>query len=357
MSQYGVAIVGCGNIAGPYVQDLKTYPEIRLLGVADTDVQRAQAFAGQHGTEVYDSLEALLADPHVDIVVNLTSHFAHKEVTERSLKAKKHVYSEKPLATRAEDAMALVELAKTLGLRLACSPFTLIGEAQQTTWKWIRENRLGTVRVAYADVNWGRIESWHPAPASFYEIGALFDVGVYPLTILTAILGPVRRVIAYGKVLLPERVTEDQHTFHITTPDFAVTVLEIETGAVVRLTTDFYVSNQSTRQTGIEFHGDAGSLVLESWHNFSSRVLYAEFGQALEEVPLIRPNSDAHVPWGRGVHELVRAMLENRPHRFSGEQAAHVTEVLTAAARSMAENRPVDVHSRFAPPQPMEWAE
>lgn len=357
MSKFNVAIIGCGNIAGPYAEDLKKYNEIELLGAADVDSARAQVFAEKHQINAYESVDALIADPQVQIVVNLTSHFAHRAISEMLLKAGKHVFSEKPLATTFEEAQLLVDLARANNVRLACSPFTLMGEAQQTAWKWIRDGKLGTVRVAFAEVNWGRIESWHPAPGPFYEVGALFDVGVYPLTILTAMFGPVQQVSAYGKVLHPDRVTREGVSFHIATPDFVVTMLETESGTVIRLTTDFYVSNHTSRQTGIEFHGDEGSLFLESWHNFSSCVQFAKYGEHFADVPLIKPPSAEHVPWGRGVHELVSAIIEDRPHRFSGEHAAHVTEILTASAKSMAENHPVSVVSRFTPPPPLAWAE
>lgn len=354
MTRYKVGIIGCGNIGGPYAEDLKTYAEIELVGVADIDPQRAKDFAKKYHVTAYADPDTLIADQNIEIVVNLTSHFAHRTISEKALNAKKHVYSEKPLATTAEEAQMLVELAQAQGVRLACSPFTLIGEAQQTAWKWIREGKLGKVRVAFAEVNWGRIESWHPAPGPFYEVGALFDVGVYPLTILTAMFGAVHRVSAYGKVLHPDRVTKEGAHFHISTPDFTVVMLETESGTVLRLTSDFYVSNRTTRQTGIEFHGDEGSLFLESWQTLDGRVQYAKFGEAFEDIPLVRLGKK--LTWGQGVHELVRALIEGRPHRFSGEHAAHITDVLTASARSMAEHRPVEVASRFSPPLPMEWS-
>src|SRR6185295_11959721 len=115
------------------------------------------------GCRAYPSMEALLADERVELVVNLTIHHAHAATTRLCLEAGKHVHSEKPMALTYEDARGLVELARQKGLRLGCSPFTYMGEAQQTAWKAIREGKLGTVRVAYAEVNWGRIESWHPA--------------------------------------------------------------------------------------------------------------------------------------------------------------------------------------------------
>src|SRR6185295_17646095 len=137
-----------------------------------------------------------------DIVINLTVHHAHYQVTKRALEAGKHVYSEKPLALTSSEARELVTLAASRGLRLGCSPSTFLGEAQQTAATVIRSGRLGPVRAVYAEVNWGRIETWHPAPAPFYDVGVLVDVGVYPLTLLTAFLGPARRVQASGGLLL-----------------------------------------------------------------------------------------------------------------------------------------------------------
>jgi predicted dehydrogenase len=209
--------------------------------------------------------------------------------------------------------------------------------------------------VAFAEVNWGRIESWHPAPEAFYTVGALFDVGVSPLGILTGIFGPARRVTAYGTVLHPDRVTKEGVPFHVTTPDFIVAALEFQAGPVVRLTTDFYVSNETTRQTGIEFHGDLGSLYLESWSGFRSPVSFAPFGEPFAPVPLVREPYPG-IPWGRGVWETATALRAGRPHRFTGEQAAHITEILGAVAESARTAAPVAITSTFPPPAPMEWA-
>jgi predicted dehydrogenase len=354
MSAMRVALIGCGNIAGPYAQDLKTYAEIELVGAADIDAARASIFAAQHGIHAYKSVEALLADPSVSLVVNLTSHFAHKDVTTRALNAGKHVYSEKPLALTYTEAHELVNLADRLGLRLGCSPFTLMGEAQQTAWKLIREGKLGTVRAVFAEVNWGRIESWHPAPVPFYEVGAMFDVGVYPLTILVAMFGPARRVTSYGQLLYPQRVTKEGQPFEIRTPDFIVTMLELAGGTVARLTTDFYVGHH-TKQVGIEFHGDAASLYLESWFMPSSKIEFAEFGGSYSTVPL-QAEPPEGVRWGLGIADMVRMMASGRPHRFTGEMAAHIVDILESSRRSMETERPVTLQSGFTPPEPLDWA-
>ncbi len=351
----GIAIIGTGNIAKGYVTDLLTYPEIEITGVNDIDTARAQAFAAEHGVTAYPNGDALLNDPRVQIVVNLTPHFAHRDVTEMALKAGKHVYSEKPIALTSADAWGLVDLARERGLRLACSPFTPIGDAQQTAWALIRQGKLGKVRVVYGEANWGRIESWHPAPIPFYEVGAFFDVGVYLLALVTTLFGAARKVWSYGALVLPDRVTKDGQPYTLTTPDWQLAILEMADGTQVRITSDFYVSNNSTRQTGIEFHGDAGSLYMESFFLFDSPLLYAPFGEALQPIEFMRAPYRG-IPWGRGVLELANAIREGRPHRFTGEQAAHITDILTAADQSQETGQAVTLTSDFPPPMPEDWA-
>lgn len=348
-----VGIVGCGVIAESYAEDLAASSYTELIGFSDLDPARAERLAGKHSARVYSSLEAMLADDSLQLIVNLTIHHAHYQVTKKCLEAGKHVYSEKPLAMSFKEAQELVELAKARGLRLGCSPFTFLGEAQQTTWKLLREEALGTVRLAYAEVNWGRIESWHPAPAPFYEVGALYDVGVYPLTLLTAFFGPARRVLAYGRVLFPERVTKRGAPFWLDTPDFVTAALELEGGVLVRLTTNFYVG-QHSKQSGVEIHGDQASLFLSRWDAPDALLELAEFGKAYETVALLRLSSGMR--WGRGVQELAAALLENRPQRVTGEHAAHVVEILEATTHSLQSGTPADIHSSFPPPDPLPWA-
>ncbi len=350
-----VAIAGCGNIAGPYAKTLVPYSDsIELVGVTDILPDRAQAFAARHGCRAYDSLDQVLADESIDLIINLSIHHAHPEVITKCLNAGKHVYSEKPLALGYGDAKVLVELAEERGLRLACAPITYMGEAQQTVWKVIREGQLGEVRVVYAEVNWGRIESWHPNPGPFYDVGALYDVGVYPLTLVTTFFGPARRVTAFGKVLHPDRVTKEGLEFHIDTPDWAVAAIELANGTVVRLTTNFYVGHHG-KQKGLEFHGDLASLYISSFQDFNASVEIAEFGGEYRSVPYVREPYPG-IEWCRAVVEMAEAIGEGRPQRASGGQAAHVVEILDAAQRSWEEGRPVDVYSSFAALTPMDWA-
>lgn len=349
-----VAIVGCGNIAGPYSKDIKKHAALNLLGFTDIDHARAQHFASEHGGTAYASLEALLADPAVETVVNLTIFEAHYEVVKRALEAGKHVYSEKPLALEYAQAQALVELARARGLRLAGAPITFLNEAQQSAMKLVRDGLIGPVRAVYAEVNHGRIETWHPNPAPFYAVGPMLDVGVYPLALATAMFGPAQRLSAFATTLKTSRVTKDGAEFRVHTPDFYVVNIEFP-GTVMRLTVNFYVSPQSHQAEGMEFHGDAGSLRLESWFQAGCALHHAAYGEAYQPLPLVQDTS-LWIDWARGLVDLAEALHERRPSRVTGEHAAHVVEILEATNQSVRSGQAVELHSAFVTPEPMPWA-
>jgi len=356
MTPLGLGIVGTGNIAAGYANDALTHPEIRLVAATDLDPDRAIAFAAAHGCRAHATLDDLLADDEVDIVVNLTVHHAHYEVTKRALEADRHVYSEKPLALNSSEARELVALSTARDRRLGCSPSTFLGEAQQTATAIVRSGSLGVVRAVYAEVNWGRIETWHPAPAPFFDVGVLVDVGVYPLTLVTTMLGPARGVRAWGWDLKPERHTIDGTPFHIGSPDLIVAAIELEGGAIVRLTASFYVGRPAKQTGSIEFHGDDASLALGSFQDFAATVEVGPYGASYAPIPLVRPGYQG-TAWARGVADMAAAIVEGRPHRASAEQAAHVVDILEAAAGSMSgEGRRIEITSTFEPPALMPWA-
>jgi predicted dehydrogenase len=352
-----LVIVGCGNIATAYTKSIKQKSNLELIGFADIDPTRAQTFAKEHGGNAYDSLEAALADPDVDAIVNLTIFDAHYSVIKQALEAGKHVYSEKPLALKYTEAKELVQIARDRNLRLAGAPITFLGEAQQTASKFINEGHLGPVHLVYAEVNWGRIESWHPNPKPFYDVGPFLDVGVYPLAWLTSLFGPAKRVVAYAKTLYPNRVTKDGTPFTVTAFDYYVANVEFDNDVTVRLTVNFYVHQSNKQGANIEFHGDKGSLSVSSfagWFMPNSKLEFAEFGKEYNEVPLEREAS-GDVDWARGLEELSNAISQNRVSRVTGDHAAHVVEILEAVNQSAKENTPVPLTSSFEKPELMDW--
>ena len=223
----GFAFVGCGNISGPYGDQLmKGHTDrVRLVGGFDIIAEKTEAFAAKHGCKGYASMAELLADEEVEAGLNITTHTAHAEVTQALLREGKHVLSEKPLATTREDGRACVALAAERGRVFACAPTVILGEAQQALKKAIADGVVGEPKEAYAEMNHGRIEAWHPDPEAFYGFGAgpLLDVGCYPLTVLTHTFGSVRAVRAMGGVRLPRRTIgsgdKAGQEFDVTNPD------------------------------------------------------------------------------------------------------------------------------------------
>jgi len=348
-----VAIVGAGVIAQRYAERIAEVDGLTLVGVTDVLSERAEALAAKHGASAYETLDELLAAPDAATVVNLTIPAKHVAVTRAALEAGKHVHTEKPVALRAEDARALAALARERGLRLSCAPATLLGEAQQTAWRHVRDGGLGEVKVVYAEANWGLIESWHPEPESLYVSGPLVDVGIYPLTIVTAMFGPVRRVTAFATTVQPIRTRKDGTTFELETPDFWVAACEHEGGVVTRLTATFWV--KPSKQRGLEFHGTGASLWMPTWGESNSRLLRSENGEDYEPVPVARPAYEGF-DWSLALLDLAEAIRDDRPHRMSAEHAAHVVEVLNGADESRRNGGAVEISSSFDAPQPLDWA-
>ena len=207
--------------------------------------------------------------------------------------------------------------------------------------------------MVYAEVNWDRIESWHPDPRELYAVGPMVDVAVYPITILTAIFGPARRVQAFATTLERDRRLLDGTAFQPGAPDFIVALVELEDDVLVRVTASFYVG--AGQQRGLELHGDTGSLWMPSWGEADSRVELQQRKGEYEPVELVREPFPG-IDWSRPLVDLAEAVEQGRPHRATGEHAAHVVEILNAVEQAAEEGGSVDVSSTFERPEPMAWA-
>src|SRR5215217_1739214 len=242
-----VGIVGCGNISGIYLEANKKWDILNTVACADIDLARAQAQAAKYGVPKASGVAELLADPNIDIVINLTIPAAHAEVALAALAAGKSVYNEKPLALDREQAKQMLELAREKGLRVGCAPDTFLGGGLQTCRKLIDDGVIGEPIGASAFMMSHGPEGWHPNPEFFYQPGAgpMFDMGPYYLTALTTLLGPVRRVTGSTRVSFPERmITSEPHAgtpIKVNTPTHVAGVMDFESGTVGTLVTTFDV--------------------------------------------------------------------------------------------------------------------
>src|SRR5215813_2701531 len=162
-----VGIIGCGFISGIYIEVGQTFDILNIAACADIDMARAEARAKQYGIPKVCSVEELLADPEIEIILDLTIPKAHGEVGLAALKAGKSVYNEKPLAVRREDGREMLDLARSKKLRIGAAPDTFLGGGLQTCRKLIDEGAIGTPVAAAAFMLGHGPEGWHPNP-DFY---------------------------------------------------------------------------------------------------------------------------------------------------------------------------------------------
>ena len=382
-----IAIVGCGYVADFYLATIANHPDLSLAGVTDLQAERAERFAQHHQTRNYGSLDAILSDKDVQIVLNLTNPRSHYEVSKACLEAGKHVYSEKPLATDWPQAVELVELAERLKLQIVSAPCNVLGEAAQTTWKVIRSGRIGTPRLVYAELDDGMVHrenyrSWlsaskNPWPyKDEFEVGCTLEHAGYYVAWLAAMFGPAETVTAFASCQIPDKRTGEQLQ-PANTPDFTSGCIQFASGVVARLTCSIIGPHDHS----LRVFGDAGTLTvkeawdfgspvyLRPWTRWSFRAERRPFlarlvGLGGRRVKLVRkPNFRVTGPganqmdYCRGVAELADAIRENRSPRLSSRFCLHVNEIVLSLQDPHGMGTPRKITTRFDPVAPMPWAD
>lgn len=272
-----IAIVGCGYVADFYMATLPNHPELQLKGVYDRDAERLRLFSAYHGVPAYDDLDALLRDPAVELVLNLTNPSSHYEVSLAALEADKHVYSEKPLTLNLADAQSLFDMAESRGLSLAAAPATYLGEAARAARAVVASGGIGPVRVIYAELDDGMVfrkgcETWRSASGAPWPLADEFEVGCtlqhasYYVTWLCDLFGPVRSLTAFASRQFDSKGPAVGATS--LADDFSVSCLTFDGGVVARLTCGLI----APRDRRLRIIGDDGVLVVEDGWDTRSRV-------------------------------------------------------------------------------------
>jgi predicted dehydrogenase len=324
-----IGVVGCGNISNIYLEAGKKFDVLDIVAVADLDTARAQAKAEEHGIARALPVDRLLADPEIEIVVNLTVPGAHYDVCKAALDAGKHAYVEKPLSLTREQGRDLLGTAQAKGLRVGGAPDTFLGAGLQTCRNLIDGGAIGQPIAATAFMLGRGVEAWHPNPEFFFKPGGgpMFDMGPYYLTALVSFLGPIRRVTGSAQMSFPERLITSQplsgQTIVVETPTHIAGVLDFQGGAVATIITSFDVWAHNLPP--IEIHGSEGSLSVPDPNMFNGTVKLYREGK-WEEAPLTHGYADNSR--GIGVADMAYAIQEGRPHRASGELTYHVLEAM-----------------------------
>jgi len=354
--KYRVGVVGCGKICAIYFENLPRFENLEVIACADLDPERARAAAESHAIPKVLQPEELLADPDVDIVVNLTIPSAHVDVARAALRAGKHVYNEKPLTIRRRDARELMGYAAQKGLRIGCAPDTVLGAGIQTCRRLIDEGAIGEPVGANAFFMSRGVESWHPNPEFFYKRGAgpLFDMGPYYLTTLVSLLGAARSVNGTARISFPKReITSEPHNgkvIKVETPTHIVSTIDFESGPIGNVVMSFDVAG-SQFATSIEVYGSEGTLVVPNPNRFTGPALLRARGGEWHE---IQDEHSYFENWrGLGVAEMAAAIEENRPHRANDRIAYHVLDLMHSTLDSADSGRRAELASTVGRPEPM----
>jgi predicted dehydrogenase len=323
-------------ISKVYFEAAKRFGSIEIVACTDMVPDAAKVSAATYGVRVSEDLDAMLVDPDVDAVVNLTPPKAHYLVNAAALSAGKHVYTEKPLATTYVHGMETLALANQRGLVVGSAPDTFLGAGLQTCREVIDSGRIGEPVAAAAFLASRGPDNWHPNPAFFYDRGAgpLFDVGPYYLTALVALLGPMRRVCAMARTSFSERsVTTGPNAGIVIRPEVPTHVtgsVEMAAGALATVITSFDIA--ASELPRIEIYGSEGTLSVPDPNKFGGPVRVCSRGGQWEEIPLDRPYTEQSR--GLGIAEMATAVANGRSPRASGQMALHVLEAMEALVSS-----------------------
>ena len=336
MPQTAIAIIGTGNISDAYLKGAATFPGIRIVACADVNMAAARAKAAAWGIDAME-VAAVLADPRIDIILNLTTPAHHVSVGLQALAAGKHVYSEKPLGISLAEARNLVDAAAAAGRRVGSAPDTFLGGAHQTARAALDEGMIGEPVAGSCFMMVPGHEIWHPNPDFYYQPGGgpMLDMGPYYLTCLVNLLGPVRSVMgsaksAYAKRTIGSGPREGQ-SVDVAVPTHVSGLLDFECGAAVTITTSFDIWKHEHNH--IEIYGRTGSMLIADPNQFQGEIKVSHKRGDWAPVAQAHRYGDGNYRIV-GLAEMAGAIAEGRPHRASLDLALHVLEIMEAVGES-----------------------
>ena len=348
VAKLGIGIIGCGNISTSYLKLAPLFGALDLKAVADINMDAARLRASEYPVRA-ETVDEILADPEVDVIVNLTVPAVHYEVSRRILMAGKHAYSEKPLVLTLEEGEDLRRLAASKGLRIGSAPDTWMGGSHQQARAAIDAGEIGRVIGGTAHVMGRGMEHWHPNPDFFFAPGGgpILDMGPYYITDLVQLIGPVKAVAAFANASYPQRTIGNGprtgEVLDVTTPTNVHAILEFANGAAVTLGASWDVSKH--RHANLEIYGEEGSLFVPDPNFFGGTVEIAGRDGALRDLtlddhPFGKINQPDSAGTGRanyrcaGLADMAQAIAEGRKHRCDIDLAVHVVDVMTSILKA-----------------------
>ena len=359
-----VGIIGCGNISETYFNCQKIFNNFEIIACADLNNEFAIKSAEQYNVKAL-SVDDILSNKEIGLIINLTIPSAHKEIIVKSLNAGKHCFSEKPLAMNMEEGLEIQKLSSEKKLYVGCAPDTFLGAAGQNARKLIEEDKIGKVVLGTFNLMSHGMEHWHPNPDFFFKPGAgpVFDVGVYYLTQLINLIGPVKSISSISGTATPERTITSEprngEKIVVETPTTLMGSLEFHNNAKIQFfcSWDVWKHKHST----IELYGLEGSMIVPDPNFFSGDILLSKKDEdwqtinndsMLLGIPNKTDNDGSKIANYRGIglSDMIDAINNQRQARCSLDLAMHVLEVMEGIITSSELNEVY--HLKSKPIQP-----
>ena len=343
-----VGIIGCGNISETYFECQNLFNNFTIVACADINIEAAKNSAEKYNVKAF-SVEDILANEDIDVIINLTIPSAHKEIIMKSLNAGKHCFSEKPLAMNFNEGLEISELASSKNLYVGCAPDTFLGAAGQKARSLIEDKKIGDVVLGTFNLMSHGMEHWHPNPDFFFKPGAgpVFDVGVYYITQLVNLIGPIKSISSLSGTATPERTITSEprngEKIKVETPTTLMGTLEFHNNAKIQFfcSWDVWKHKHST----IELYGLEGSMIVPDPNFFSGDILIShkeEDWQVINNdkmllgIPNKTDNNGDKIANYRGIglSDMIDAIHNQRQSRCSLDLAVHALEAMEGIIKS-----------------------
>ncbi len=365
MKKVRMGVIGCGAISGQYFNMAQKLPVVEIPAVADMNRDNAEAKAKEFNIPKVVSVDEMLADPSIELILNLTVPKAHLPIAMKCLDAGKHTYAEKPLGIDREEGRKVIEAAKAKKLLVGCAPDTFMGAGIQTARKLIDEGVIGQPVAATAFMAGKGHEHWHPNPEFYYEVGGgpMFDMGPYYLTALLNLFGPVKRLMGMARISRPERTIvhkngqgEKMHKFGkvmpVQTPDHVTGTLEFDNGCICTMIQSFAMPHMDYNgKQPIMVFGTTGAMRVPDPNTFDGVVSV----RGWEENEWRDMPHEFVTGYGRsiGVADMAYAIRSGREFRANGQQALAVLDLMQGFLDSSKSGQAFKPTVQYRRPAPM----
>tara|TARA_Y100000590_G_scaffold296320_1_gene333907 strand:- start:1311 stop:2459 length:1149 start_codon:yes stop_codon:yes gene_type:complete len=360
-----IGLIGCGHISETYFRSRDYFNNINITSCADVNIEAANKCAKEYNISS-KSVDDLLNDKEIDIILNLTNPTSHYKTIKETLLAGKHSYCEKPLSISFDQGKELVEIANSKKLYLGNAPDTFLGGGGQLTKKIIDSGEVGDIKLGNFTFAFPGVQSWHPNPEPWFIEGGgpVLDMGPYYYTMLVNLLGPAKNIRSYSAKISEYRKIGDGpkigKEFKVEIPTSYYILIEFHNNALIQGFLSFDVINHQSNF--MDFYGTKGSIIGPDPNMFGGpiRVSLTEGGEwkdySTEDMKLGKTNifnksgrsneapKNANYR-GVGLSDMIYSIENNIKHRCNENLILHVLDMLDTTIQSARQNKLLELRT------------